>query len=163
MLHPLPLRTYSCLKSAWQALPPAQQAAAAPAVVGPLSGLLAAPGFSWSTWLSTVNLAAGLIAAAAAPGGAGLSVAMVPLAGGLVHVLTHSTVSQLRGRCLEALLQLLQVLEGGPADGTAAFNAAGDLADGVAACLATVSAQDPSVAHKALAGQAAAALQRIVG
>jgi hypothetical protein len=76
--------------------------------------------------------------------------------------------AQLRVRCLEALLQLLQALDPLPpaADpaGAATLKAAdgGSLAAAVAACLATVSAQDPSMAHKALAGQAAAVLQRVV-
>jgi hypothetical protein len=93
--------THSCLRAAWQLLPPPQQASAAPAVVGVARGLMAASGFSWSAWLAVVQLASSLIASAApaarASGTSGLPVVLVPLAGGLVHVLQHSTVSQVCG------------------------------------------------------------------
>ncbi|KAF8066438.1 hypothetical protein HT031_002762 [Scenedesmus sp. PABB004] len=87
----------------------------------------------------------------------------------LAHVLQHSTVSQLRVKCLEALLALLEaaaddaaataVLAATAAPG--ASGAAGSaLVPALDACPAQVSAQDPSAAHKALAGAAAAALLR---
>jgi hypothetical protein len=83
---------------------------------------------------------------------------------------------QLRLKCLETLLQLLQLIQADPA-AAAAFRsataaaapqqhadangsgAAGSSLPGVvSACLSGVSANDPSVAHKALAAQAAAVL-----
>jgi hypothetical protein len=63
---------------------------------------MTAAGLSWTNWLAVVTLAHGVItavsAAPSAPGSGGsvLARACVPLAGGLVHVLQHSTVSQVR-------------------------------------------------------------------
>jgi hypothetical protein len=101
--HPLPLLSdlpFSCLVSAWKVLPADKQPIAAPQLVTPLVGLLTAAGLNWSTWLSLVTLAAALTAAAAGGGGSngsnGYVVALVPLAGGLVHVLQHSTISQVK-------------------------------------------------------------------
>lgn len=84
---------------------------------------------------------------------------------------------QLRLKCLETLLQLLQLIQADPA-AAAVFKSAtaaaapqqqqqadsnGSVAGSslpavVSACLSGVSANDPSVAHKALAAQAAAVL-----
>jgi hypothetical protein len=88
-------------------LPQQQQAAASPQLVPLLTGLLCTAGLSWSSWLAVVQLAAALTAAAAAAAAAGSSTvggaavqqqqyvaSLVPLAGGLAHVLQHSTVSQ---------------------------------------------------------------------
>jgi hypothetical protein len=216
-----------------------------------------------------VTLAAALTAAAAPGGGnsgsnggsSGYVVALVPLAGGLVHVLQHTTISQvklvaagggggcwvvvivrgvgvvtlkheclkmvwpcacgsvsalfsvesqskqpkpqllcegfvtvhvccslcgciaavapcpalqLRLKCLETLLQALTLIQADTA-ATAAFKAAAaptasqqqvvdsssSLSVLVSSCLSGVSASDPSAAHKALAAQAAAVLQKM--
>lgn len=93
------------------------------------------------------------------------------------------TYMQLRGKCLEVLVQLLQKFEGdaeasraflsadadssnisGVGGGSAATSAgagSSSLSSTVARCMATVTSQDPSAAHTALAGQATAVLQRL--
>jgi len=102
----------------------------------------------------------------------------------LCYLLSVSFCLQLRLKCLEALLQLLQLIQAHPT-ATAAWKAAttgpqqqqlgsssgsttataaaagGSLAAAVSACLSGVTANDPSVAHKALAGQAAAVLEKL--
>jgi hypothetical protein len=69
---------------------------------------------------------------------------------------------QLRLKCLETLLQLLSLIQADAA-ATAAFKAtaAAAAAAEVSACLSGVAANDPSVAHKALAAQAAAVLAKM--
>ncbi|KAF6252864.1 armadillo-type protein [Scenedesmus sp. NREL 46B-D3] len=101
-VKPLPLaETCSCLGAAWKLAPPVSRANDATALVQLLSGLMAAAGISWTNWLAVVTLAQAIVQAAAAgasptPGsGGGVAQAVfVPLAGGLVHVIHHSTVSQ---------------------------------------------------------------------
>lgn len=94
--------------------------------------------------------------------------------------LSHCHALQLRLKCLETLLQLLTLIQADAA-ATAAFKSAAAaptaaqqqqtdssvsssssaLAGLVSGCLSGVSASDPSAAHKALAAQAAAVLQKI--
>jgi hypothetical protein len=87
---------------------------------------------------------------------------------------------QLRAKCLEALVKLLQ-LAAADEDAVHAFRLTGDdgksdsaastlvvierksLASTVSSCMTAVSSQDPSAAHKALADQALSALQRFDG
>ncbi|WIA23756.1 hypothetical protein OEZ85_000433 [Tetradesmus obliquus] len=188
-VKPLPLpETCSCLGAAWKLTPDAARAAAAPLLVKLLAGLMAAAGLSWTNWLAVVMLAQAVVEAAAparssaaAAGGSVPAAACVPLAGGLVHVIQHSTISQLRGKCLEVLVQLLQTFEGDAEASRAFLSADGDassissaggesaatgagsssLSSTVACCMATVASQDPSAAHTALAGRATAVLQRL--
>ena len=91
---------------------------------------------------------------------------------------------QLRLKCLEALLQLLQLVDADSAaaaawtaaaaaapqqqqaggvgsNGSSSSSSSGSLSADVSACLSGVVANDPSMAHKALAGQAAEVLSRI--
>lgn len=67
---------------------------------------------------------------------------------------------QVRLKCLETLLQLLTLIQADAA-AAAAFKATAAAAADVSACLSGVTANDPSGAHKALAGQAAAVLAKI--
>jgi hypothetical protein len=93
--------------------------------------------------------------------------------------------AQLRLKCLEALLQLLQLVQGdaaateafmaapaaaaapqqqlvaGSSEGSSqqAGGAASSLSSVVCGCLSSVAVNDPSAAHKALAGQATAVLK----
>jgi hypothetical protein len=81
---------------------------------------------------------------------------------------------QLRLKCLETLLQALTLIQADTA-ATAAFKLAAaaptatqqadssssSLSGLVSGCLSGVSARDPSAAHKALAAQAAAVLQKM--
>lgn len=190
-VKPLPLpETCSCLGAALKLTPDAARAAAAPLLVKLMSGLMAAAGLSWTNWLAVVTLAQAVVEAAApagastaAGGGSVPAAACVPLAGGLVHVIQHSTISQLRGKCLEVLVQLLQTFEGDAEASRAFLSADADassisgvgsesaatgggagsssLSSIVARCMATVASQDPSAAHTALAGRATAVLQRL--
>jgi hypothetical protein len=84
----------------------------------------------------------------------------------------------LRLKCLETLLQLLQLIQA-DATGTAALIRAaapqqqqlqqaesngskgGGLVAAISTCLAGVSANDPSIAHKALAAKAAAVMEQL--
>lgn len=75
---------------------------------------------------------------------------------------------QLRGRCLQALSQLLAAICSDPPAAEAFKSASSSgsgggrsLSEAVAQCLGQVAGQDPSAAHKALAAQAASSLQQI--
>lgn len=63
---------------------------------------MVASGIPWSNWLAVVEVAQAVIASASSPTASsgvrsGVSgAACVPLAGGLAHVIQHSTVSQVR-------------------------------------------------------------------
>jgi hypothetical protein len=82
-----------------------------------LSGLMAAAGLSWTNWLAVVTVAQAVIDAVpeATPtmpsmpssNGSVRGAACVPLAGGLVHVIQHSTISQVRPEAKQCLLQPL--------------------------------------------------------
>lgn len=89
----------SCLLSTWRVLSADLQSDAATTLVPALCGLMTAPGIPWASWLGVVTLAAALIEAAGQrqqdTDGA-LLLDCLPLASGLVHVLDHSTVSQVR-------------------------------------------------------------------
>jgi hypothetical protein len=90
----------SCLGAAWKLAPAASRSADAPRLVQLLSGLMSAAGISWANWLAVVTVAQTMVeaaattAASAANDGGVPPTVYVPLAGGLVHVIQHSTVSQ---------------------------------------------------------------------
>eukprot|EP00878_Enallax_costatus_P009355 GHUV01009777.1.p1 GENE.GHUV01009777.1~~GHUV01009777.1.p1 ORF type:complete len:703 (+),score=264.85 GHUV01009777.1:111-2219(+) len=172
-VKPLPLsETCSCLSSACKLLPVELHGDAVSAAVPVLTGLMAAPGLPWASWLAVVTLASTVLDTA---GNGPLVVACIPLAAGLVHVLQHSTISQLRLKCLEALVKLLKAVE--DAHATNEFQTAngqagqlgsvnkgstgpGGLSSLVSSCLAEIQAQDPASAHKALATEAGQILAR---
>jgi hypothetical protein len=89
-------------------------------------------------------------------------------------------VLQLRAKCLEALVQLLQVAaadgeavrafrqssgdgKSGSAGSTLAATESSSLSATVSSCMMDVSSQDPAAAHKALASKALNILQRFDG
>jgi hypothetical protein len=90
----------SCLGAAWKLAPAASRSADAPQLVQLLSGLMSAAGISWVNWLAVVTVAQTMVEAAATTAASAANdgdvppAVLVPLAGGLVHVIQHSTVSQ---------------------------------------------------------------------
>lgn len=103
-IPPMPLaESLKCLAAAWRVATPEARQEGGAALFGALSGVMGRPGLPWVSWLAAVNAADDIIttsrdAAVAAGGGqGGLQVAwLAPLLRGLVHCLTHTTVSQVR-------------------------------------------------------------------
>lgn len=84
-------RPFSCLSAAWRLLPSELQQDAVAGTVPLLTGLMTAPGLTWTRWLAVVSL---VLTVLETTGNGSLAADCIPLAAGLVHVLQHSTVSQ---------------------------------------------------------------------
>ncbi|GBF95386.1 hypothetical protein Rsub_07814 [Raphidocelis subcapitata] len=128
---PLPLaESLRCLAAAWCVAPPAVRAAGGSALFHALGSVMARPGLPWASWLAAATAADDVLAACAKPGGGGCEVAWLPpLLRGLIHCLTHSTVSQLRQRVLGAMARAISAGE------AAASSGAGDGSGGGGAAL----------------------------
>lgn len=90
----------------WRLLPAASQAAAAPQLVSLLTQLMTAAGLPWTAWLAVVNLASTVIDSVKVNSSSSSSnhlapAAVVPLIGGLVHVLQHTMISQVSATMLD--------------------------------------------------------------
>jgi len=96
---PMPLaESLRCLAAAWRVALVEARRSGGGALFAALSGVMGRPGLPWQSWLVAVNAADEALKASAAAGGGGVELGWVaPLLRGLVHCLTHTTVSQVGG------------------------------------------------------------------
>ena len=99
---PMPLaESLGCLAAAWRIAPLAVRAESGAALFGALGSVLVRPGTPWASWLAAAGAADEVLKASAGLGGGGAQLQwLAPLLRGIVHALTHSTVSQV-GRRLD--------------------------------------------------------------